>query len=50
MRALRTGGQGVAVGIDETEIVRLRVDQDPLALFDRWFRQAGTRGSTSTRP
>jgi pyridoxamine 5'-phosphate oxidase len=44
LRGLRTAGQGVAGGIDETEIVRLRADQDPLALFDRWFRQASDAG------
>lgn len=44
VRAVRTAGQGLAAGIDETELVRLNVDEDPIALFDRWFRQASDAG------
>jgi pyridoxamine 5'-phosphate oxidase len=44
LRAVRTAGQGLAAGIDEAELVGFHADQDPLALFDRWFRQARDAG------
>jgi pyridoxamine 5'-phosphate oxidase len=44
LRALRTAGQGLAAGIDEAELADGPVADDPLVLFDRWFRQARDAG------
>lgn len=44
LRALRTAGQGLAAGIDEAELARGPSVDDPLTLFDRWFRQAADAG------
>lgn len=44
LRAVRTAGQGLTAGVDETELVGLHTGQDPLTLFDRWFRQASEAG------
>lgn len=44
LRALRTAGQGLSAGIDEAELASDPADPDPLALFDRWFRQARDAG------
>jgi pyridoxamine 5'-phosphate oxidase len=44
LRTLRTTGQGLTTGVDEAELVRMGADQDPLALFDRWFGQARDAG------
>jgi pyridoxamine 5'-phosphate oxidase len=44
LRTLRTAGQGLSAGIDETELAGGPAADDPLVLFDRWFRQARDAG------
>jgi pyridoxamine 5'-phosphate oxidase len=44
LRTVRTAGQGLAAGVDEALLVEGQVGQDPLALFDRWFREAREAG------
>lgn len=44
LRALRTAGQGLTSGVDEAELTELAAGEDPLPLFDRWFRQAREAG------
>jgi pyridoxamine 5'-phosphate oxidase len=44
LRTVRTAGQGLAAGVDEAQLAESDVGLDPLALFDRWFREAREAG------
>jgi pyridoxamine 5'-phosphate oxidase len=44
LRTVRTAGQGLATGVDEAHLAEGDVGHDPLALFDRWFREAQEAG------
>jgi pyridoxamine 5'-phosphate oxidase len=44
LRTVRTAGQGLATGVDEDHLAEGDVGYDPLALFDRWFREAREAG------
>jgi pyridoxamine 5'-phosphate oxidase len=44
LRTVRTAGQGLATGVDEAHLAEGDVGRDPLALFDRWFREAQEAG------
>jgi pyridoxamine 5'-phosphate oxidase len=44
LRTVRTAGQGLAAGVDEALLAEGDVGQDPLVLFDRWFREAREAG------
>jgi pyridoxamine 5'-phosphate oxidase len=44
IRALRTAGQGLATGMDQALLTETQAGRDPIALFDRWFRDAREAG------
>jgi pyridoxamine 5'-phosphate oxidase len=44
LRTVRTAGQGLTAGVDEAQLAESDVGHDPLALFDRWFREAREAG------
>jgi pyridoxamine 5'-phosphate oxidase len=44
VHVLRTAGQGLAAGVDETELAAGPGADDPVDLFDRWFGQARDAG------
>jgi pyridoxamine 5'-phosphate oxidase len=44
LRTVRTAGQGLATGVDEAHLAEGDVGHDPLALFDRWYREAREAG------
>jgi pyridoxamine 5'-phosphate oxidase len=44
LRALRTAGQGLTAGLDEAALSETEAGRDPIALFDRWFREAKAAG------
>jgi pyridoxamine 5'-phosphate oxidase len=44
LRTVRTAGQGLAAGVDEAQLAEGDVGHDPLAVFDRWFREAREAG------
>jgi pyridoxamine 5'-phosphate oxidase len=44
LRAFATAGQGALRGIDEDALTEAGAGRDPLALFERWFREATDAG------
>jgi pyridoxamine 5'-phosphate oxidase len=44
VRAFVTAGQGLTRGVDEDQLTEGDAGRDPLALFERWFREATEAG------